>query len=275
MTFVLHLTAVEFALFFLVGALISFIIFSSALLTEGSDIPKLPSPSINYYGAKSGGPFSDLSVIQVLDTPYVIEYSMPNGTWPNGILVDKHGTVWTVSTKSHTLIKFDPKSGKVQSSYPLKSLDSQKTENDSQSAAQSEETDSIEPTPQQNFQPVPEAQLSATEQVSSQPGNSYVNENCGRSIELSLGWTAIESDFVFKDQSKTLADFQSEHDDIFQLELALENFGVAKYSPLEILKSEREYANLSPNAHVLKSEWDSQWIPELRDCLQYWFTGRI
>jgi hypothetical protein len=112
LTFVLNLTAAEFALFFLVGALISFIVFSSALLTEGSDIPKLPRPSINYYDAKSGGPSSDLSVIQVLDTPYVIESSMPNGTWPNGILVDKHGTVWTVGTKSHTLIKFDPKAVK-------------------------------------------------------------------------------------------------------------------------------------------------------------------
>src|SRR5947207_13629783 len=39
-----------------------------------------------------------------IDTPYVKEFYMPNGTWPNGILVAKDGIVWTVGTKSHTLI---------------------------------------------------------------------------------------------------------------------------------------------------------------------------
>src|SRR5207249_8712134 len=44
---------------------------------------------------------------------------MPNGTWPNGILVARNGKVWTVGTKSHTLISFDPKQGKIVSSYPI------------------------------------------------------------------------------------------------------------------------------------------------------------
>lgn len=44
---------------------------------------------------------------------------MPNGTWPNSILVDKSGIVWTVGTKSHTLISFDPKQGRVIASYPI------------------------------------------------------------------------------------------------------------------------------------------------------------
>ena len=60
-----------------------------------------------------------------IDTPYIKEYSMPNGTWPNGILVDKSGIVWTVGTKSHTLISFDPKQGRVIASYPIPQ-DSQK-----------------------------------------------------------------------------------------------------------------------------------------------------
>jgi len=54
-----------------------------------------------------------------IDTPFVKEYSMPNATWPNGILVARNGIVWTVGTMSHTLIGFDPKQGKIRSSYPI------------------------------------------------------------------------------------------------------------------------------------------------------------
>ncbi|MRN41601.1 MAG: hypothetical protein FIO02_11240, partial [Nitrosopumilales archaeon] len=54
-----------------------------------------------------------------IDTPFVKEYSMPNGTWPNAILVARNGIVWTVGTMSHTLIGFDPKQGKIRSSYPI------------------------------------------------------------------------------------------------------------------------------------------------------------
>jgi streptogramin lyase len=44
---------------------------------------------------------------------------MPNGTWPNSILVAINGLVWTVGIKSHTLICFDPKQGKIISSFPI------------------------------------------------------------------------------------------------------------------------------------------------------------
>ena len=54
-----------------------------------------------------------------IDTPFVKEYSMPNSTWPNAILVARNGLVWTVGTMSHTLIGFDPKQGKIRSSYPI------------------------------------------------------------------------------------------------------------------------------------------------------------
>jgi streptogramin lyase len=54
-----------------------------------------------------------------IHTTYVKEYTMPNGTWPNGILVARNGIVWTVGTMSHTLIGFDPKQGKIRSSYPI------------------------------------------------------------------------------------------------------------------------------------------------------------
>src|SRR5919197_6468367 len=55
-----------------------------------------------------------------INSPYIKEYSMPKGTWPNGILVDKKGIVWTVGTKSQTLISFDPKQGRIVSEYPIK-----------------------------------------------------------------------------------------------------------------------------------------------------------
>src|ERR671930_1699800 len=55
-----------------------------------------------------------------INSPYIKEYSMPKGTWPNGILVDKKGIVWTVGTKSQTLIGFDPKQGKIVSEYPIR-----------------------------------------------------------------------------------------------------------------------------------------------------------
>ena len=50
-----------------------------------------------------------------IQTPYVKEYAMPQDSWPNSIMVDKKGMVWTVGTKSNTLISFDPKqeSGKT------------------------------------------------------------------------------------------------------------------------------------------------------------------
>ena len=54
-----------------------------------------------------------------IDTPYIKEYSMPNGTWPNAILVARNGIVWTVGTMSHTLISFDQKQGKIISSNPI------------------------------------------------------------------------------------------------------------------------------------------------------------
>jgi streptogramin lyase len=54
-----------------------------------------------------------------VDTPYIKEYSMPNGTWPNAILVARNGIVWTVGTMSHMLIGFDPKQGKIKSSNPI------------------------------------------------------------------------------------------------------------------------------------------------------------
>jgi streptogramin lyase len=51
-------------------------------------------------------------------SPYVREYKLSTGTFPNGILVDRNGTVWTVGSQSHSLIAFTPKEEKIKS-YPL------------------------------------------------------------------------------------------------------------------------------------------------------------
>ena len=68
-----------------------------------------------------------------IDTPYIKEYSMPNGTWPNAILVARNGIVWTVGTMSHTLISFDPKQGKIRSSYPIITPEEKANKTNSQS----------------------------------------------------------------------------------------------------------------------------------------------
>jgi virginiamycin B lyase len=40
--------------------------------------------------------------------PYVKEFSLPEDTWPNGIRVDREGTVWTVGARTQSLIALDP-----------------------------------------------------------------------------------------------------------------------------------------------------------------------
>ncbi|MDE1765204.1 MAG: hypothetical protein KGI27_02900 [Thaumarchaeota archaeon] len=51
--------------------------------------------------------------------PYLQEYSLPDGTAPNGLVVDKNGTVWVTSSKSDLLYNFDQKSGQLKS-YEIK-----------------------------------------------------------------------------------------------------------------------------------------------------------
>jgi streptogramin lyase len=49
---------------------------------------------------------------------YVTTYSLPNGTGPNGILVDNNGLVWTSGSSSHSLLRLDFEDGKLRS-YPI------------------------------------------------------------------------------------------------------------------------------------------------------------
>ena len=58
--------------------------------------------------------------------------------------------------------------------------------------------------------------------------NTYVNEKCGMSINYPKDWKVEESDFVFEDKSKTLADINTQEGDIFSLSIGIENMDSAK-----------------------------------------------
>jgi streptogramin lyase len=59
----------------------------------------------------------------VTPNPYVKEFQLPKANFPNGILVDSNGTVWTIGARSNSLIAFDPEQKKAMS-YPLPSGES-------------------------------------------------------------------------------------------------------------------------------------------------------
>ena len=56
--------------------------------------------------------------------PYLQEYSLPDDAGPNGLIVDKTGTVWVTSSKSDLLYGFDQKSGQLKN-YEIKDSNSQ------------------------------------------------------------------------------------------------------------------------------------------------------
>ena len=58
------------------------------------------------------------------NNPYVREYSLPVGAWPNGILVDKNGIIWIAGSKTDSLFRIDINQGKI-SSYPIRDENSQ------------------------------------------------------------------------------------------------------------------------------------------------------
>lgn len=45
--------------------------------------------------------------------PYIQEYALPDGTGPNGLIVDNDGTVWVTSSKTDMLYSFNQNSGKL------------------------------------------------------------------------------------------------------------------------------------------------------------------
>ena len=94
---------------------------------------------------------------------------------------------------------------------------------------------------------------SGTQRVLSQLGNTYLNLECGVSIQYPTGWQATESQFVFEDKSKTLAD-QSQYDDIFTLYNVIEEIGLAEKSLAEISEFQKEFVTLNLDSIVLESD---------------------
>lgn len=65
-----------------------------------------------------------ISTFEAVHSPYITEYSLPEHTLPNGILVGRDGIVWVAGSTSHTLTSFDSRSGKIKSAYEIKEDDS-------------------------------------------------------------------------------------------------------------------------------------------------------
>jgi streptogramin lyase len=64
------------------------------------------------------------SHIETQNSSYIKEYSLPVGTGPNGILVDKNGIVWIAGSKTNSLFRFDPNQEKTVS-YKIQDENSQ------------------------------------------------------------------------------------------------------------------------------------------------------
>jgi virginiamycin B lyase len=63
---------------------------------------------------------SFVGITSPIQDPYVQEFSLPAGSAPNGLIVDKQGIVWVTSSGFNALYRFDPKSGQLQN-YEIKS----------------------------------------------------------------------------------------------------------------------------------------------------------
>lgn len=60
----------------------------------------------------------ETEIVQSIESPYVKEFTLPKGSFPNGILMDGKGFVWIVGSDSR-LYKFDPKGNKLDSVYVI------------------------------------------------------------------------------------------------------------------------------------------------------------
>ena len=83
--------------------------------------------------------------------------------------------------------------------------------------------------------------------------NTYTNEKCGISLNYPKDWKVTESDLVFEDKSKTLADIQTGEDDLFALDISIENFGLAKKSLGDISEFQQEFVSTNPDANIVES----------------------
>ncbi len=83
----------------LIGFAIALFVYQKPIESESIDHVLSPIPSQN---------------------PYLQEYSLPDNVEPNGLIVDKTGTVWVTSSTSGILYGFDQKSKQLKS-YEIRS----------------------------------------------------------------------------------------------------------------------------------------------------------
>ncbi len=73
------------------------------VIISGLAIWVLGGFSLESTNSEKGQPIKLVSTNQ-----YVREYSLPEGTWPSGIMVDKNSSVWVAGSQIHKLFKFLP-----------------------------------------------------------------------------------------------------------------------------------------------------------------------
>jgi hypothetical protein len=82
--------------------------------------------------------------------------------------------------------------------------------------------------------------------------NTYVSEKCGVSIQYPKDWTVTESDYVYEDFSKTIAEFQSDEDDIVSLDFAIYNYEISDNS-IENIAEQEKYNIDYPEISIIQS----------------------
>jgi len=83
--------------------------------------------------------------------------------------------------------------------------------------------------------------------------NTYTNEKCGISIQYPKDWTVKESNYIYEDKSKTIADFQSADNDIYGLDIEIENFALSKYSMSDIAEEKGFEEPVLPGSKIIYS----------------------
>ncbi len=89
------------------------------------------------------------------------------------------------------------------------------------------------------------------DKVFSELENTYTNEKCGVSIQYPKDWTVEEKGYT-SDLIKTIAQFQSTDNDIYGLDISIQNFGLSQYS-MEEIAEEQGFEGLLPSSTLIHS----------------------
>ena len=99
-----------------VAAAISLYYSQTTAPTQKPETGQQEQPLTNANVGQSDTSNSNNSAI-VISSPYAKEFKLPKDSWPNGIVVDNSGTVWTVGAKSRMLVSISSEG--LKSSRPI------------------------------------------------------------------------------------------------------------------------------------------------------------